>query len=199
MSLLKRNKLTKEEKFTFEIKYREKLPESYHDHKNRDLVEIIDYMIRDIMYFFEEDGELQFLDDYKELIDWVAFFRINRSYSFFESDKAIKLVKIALPYLTKNDLTDTIFSDRHYFSEDDLEEFFREFKDIIDWENIDYELLDFRPKFILEMKDYIDFEYFKQIENIAYTKFAEHMLMYALDHIDEVLSYDRRKASDTNG
>jgi len=191
MAMLIQGTLSKQHLFNFEMKYRRlsELGGYQYEFDTKGTAEIrseLNYMLQYFNRYFKTDEEiLEFLNDYKDVIDWDYFIKLENGWIFESVEVLDKIISIALPYLD-TEAWEYITCDRHSLPIEELKDFYRKYKDNIYWDNIEYSILDFDIDFIREMRDYIPFE---RLFEYFGTEFTSHVETYVLDHLDEVLDY----------
>jgi len=190
-------KVTKQHVFNFELKYRHLLEEYItNEYMFGDglTVHMINDIVYDVVYAFTDVIHIpEFLEDYKDLINWRRFLRKNTYWVCKNLDKTIE---ISNKYLDNECwsfiLNELLVSGRyHSIKQDEVEGFLKKYKDVIDWSQIvDYSFFNFSLDFILEMRDYLD------IYKLIYENdgdFKSQMVTYVEENLETVIKYKREE------
>jgi len=183
--------------FDFELKYKHLLI-GCHNHVftitertklNEDIFKLI---TRDLSHNFKYNGStiLEFIEDYQDIIDWKQLIYSERA--FIETN-----LELFVDKFNKN------FDEYHWYcisilcNDETTDEFYKKYKDNLDWRYISQQRndIDFDIDLLFELKDYIRFDI--MLDRIDRheekpKKFAKHIKNYCLNHIEEILSYNRK-------
>jgi len=187
-------KLTKAHKFNFELKYMNHFIMKVVPSKEEGLtIEILDNIVAlDIFYLLSYDRELiyQFIDDYKDVINW---YKLLES-SFFSIEKDIENFVDRYNEYFYHACWVVISKKISNFSNKEL---FLKYKDKLKWNCINLKRANFDLDTWVELKDYIDFNSILEFDDYDDNLVAQ-IKMYAIDHIDEVLTYRREDVEEND-
>jgi len=190
--------LSKKHLFDFEIKYRPILVQHPVCKVNDDTkltLKLLDTIISGglLHTFFNKEGNVSvfdFLDSYKDIIAWFDFlynnetlarkeiYKITEKYSeFFNNECWQRLTYYCYDYR----------DGRKYRSN-----YIRKYREKLDWKYLSGSDIDLDPYFILEMRNYIDFNmYFSNLNK--HSQLRNQMKLYTLNNLGEVLTYRKEE------
>jgi len=186
-------KLTKKHEFDFEMIYKPILVQNNVINQETKLtLRLIDDLIGNdnLFYKFKEKTD-NFLDTYKDIIDWYSFLLNNKIYvkkNIFEFTKKFKthFNKRCWEKLTTYCYE---YNNRSSYKKS----FIKKYKDKLDWEHLTSNI-DFDLDFIIEMQDYIKINLlFKNLND--HPKLMNQMISYTKNNLEEVLTYKKEEGN----
>jgi len=191
MSKVTKRVITKKHKFTYEMKYKDRVLALKDDKgfevpqeliKKPELtLELLDSITGDIQFLLNEyktvDKIMEFLCDFEGIIDFRCLF--SNTFNYFDEENLEIIV----------DRFNKYFDDKCWdLITEDIQlsyiNFIRKYKDKINWKKIEYRNVSM--DFYLEFKDYLDID-----KVILYldNKFKSHITKYLKDHLEEIIAY----------
>jgi len=189
--------LSKKHLFDFEIKYRPifvQHPTSNIDQNTKLTLKLLDTLIDSgnlYGYFSQNVNDFfDFLDSYKDIISWHSFLKNN------EKTVRKEIYKITDKYkeFFNNECWTCLTHYCYDYREGKIyrKNYIRTYRDKLDWNYLSGSDIDFDPYFIVEMKNYIDFDlYFRNLQK--HSQIKNQIKMYTLNNLEEVLTYKKQE------